>query len=373
MNFPGHPFPEDNLLFPPHADVLRYLDSFSQSIRQHITFNTHVSAARKSATTGAWELQLSDPVSGKSREALYDALIVSAGHYNIPFTPPITGIKAYSTAHPGTILHSKSYRRASDFSNKRVLVVGNSASGFDIASQLHAVVQQPLFQSIRTEGSPIASPSIRVLPEINIFKPETAEITFIDGTILHDVDAVIFCTGYLHSLPFITPPGKPLITNGNRVEGTYKHIFYAADPTLAFVGLATKVVPFPVAQSQASVIARVYSGRLKLPTVDVMRKWERDEIAKRGIGRMFHYHQYPADVDYVDELGKMCDDAAGTGGLDPCRWGEKDRWVRARVARMKAAYVKAKHNGRTVRRMEELGFSYEEGKDGETEESVPTV
>ncbi|EJP61801.1 flavin dependent monooxygenase [Beauveria bassiana ARSEF 2860] len=49
-----------------------------------------------------------------------------------------------------------------------------------------------------------------------------------------------------------------------------KHIFHVGHPNLAFVMLHLRVVAFPFAESQVAVIARVWSGRLRLPPYEEM-------------------------------------------------------------------------------------------------------
>lgn len=360
MCFPKHPFGGELRLFPKHEDVRRYLQEYAEDLREKIRFNTRVTDARKNGEK--WEVKLRDEKMGSEWGREYDALVVAAGHYNIPFIPAFSGMEEWNRKYPGRIIHSKSFRTVEEYAGKRVVVVGNSASGYDIAMHLAPVVSE-LWQSIRTQGSPVADDKIRVVPEISRFVPETGEVCFIDGTVLGGVDAVVFCTGYLHSLPWLHPSGPPLITNGNRMQNTYQHIFYAPDATLSFVGLPIKVIPFPTMQSQAAVISRVYSRRIQLPGIEEMRRWEKEEVLKKGNGKGFSFYGYPADAEYLDELERMCDQA-GEGGLEPVRWREWERWVRPRVAKIKASFVEAKREGKTdVRTMEELGWVFEENKE----------
>jgi len=51
--------------------------------------------------------------------------------------------------------------------------------------------------------------------------------------------------------------------------------------------------------------------------------------------------------------------------LKPARWRERERWIRPRILRIKKAYNVAKGEGRVVIRMEELGFDFEKGLDGD--------
>lgn len=177
--------------------------------------------------------------------------------------------------------------------------------------------------------------------------------------------------GYLHSLPFLSSLNEakdPLIVNGSRVHNLYQHIFYIPDPTLSIIGLPVKVIPFPLSQAAAALVARVWASRIILPSRAEMKHWELREIAEKGDGKHFHYMDFPRDADYLDLLGYMCQQAKGEGnteiGFKVPKWGERERWVRARTRRIKNAYLERKKQGVVVRRLEELGFDFEKGMDG---------
>ena len=56
-----------------------------------------------------------------------------------------------------------------------------------------------------------------------------------------------------------------------RVSPLYQHVFPPAyAPSLSFIGLPWKVVPFPQYELQAKWVARVLSGRVSLPSQEVM-------------------------------------------------------------------------------------------------------
>ena len=56
-----------------------------------------------------------------------------------------------------------------------------------------------------------------------------------------------------------------------RVSPLYKHLFPPRHaPSLSFVGLPWKIVPFPLYELQSRWVARLLSGRVQLPPVDVM-------------------------------------------------------------------------------------------------------
>jgi cation diffusion facilitator CzcD-associated flavoprotein CzcO len=374
MCFPTHAFPAELPLFPGHDAVCDYLKDYAKDLRDMITFNTNVTHIIPSESGSGWTLTLSTiPNTSKTSETsetsetsdpsntgnvkkeetytrTYDALIIANGHYNTPFIPSIPGIT--STHIP--LEHSVNFRLASSYVGKKIILVGNSVSGLDIASQLLPYVSHPLLQSVRTAPeTPDDSPVIKTVPQITEFRGDN-EVVFADGTVETNVDLVLFCTGYLYTLPFLNP--TPSSSTGERVKGTYQHLFSIQHPTLAFLGLPMKVIPFPVSQSQAAVVARVFAGLMKLPGREEMEEWERKRVEVCGDGKGFHNFGYPQDVGYMDWLEEMAEGP----GLQPTMWREKERWMRSLTPEIKKAFGRAKKQGVVVRRMEELGYVFEE-------------
>ena len=51
----------------------------------------------------------------------------------------------------------------------------------------------------------------------------------------------------------------------------FQHLFACKDPTLAFVGLNFKVVPFPFSELQVEWLAKVYAGEMPLVPKELRR------------------------------------------------------------------------------------------------------
>ncbi|KAI5812985.1 hypothetical protein BZA77DRAFT_269380 [Pyronema omphalodes] len=372
MCFPTHPFPAELPLFPGHDAVCDYLKDYAKDLRDMITFNTNVTHIIPSESGTGWTITLSttpetpgtpgtlnpSSTSNPSKQATatatytqhYDALIIASGHYNTPFIPSIPGIT--HTHIP--LEHSINFRNASYYTSKKVLLIGNSVSGLDIASQLLPFVSHPLLQSVRTmPETPINSPVIKTVPQILEFRGFN-EVVFSDGTVEKDIDVILFCTGYLYTLPFLSP--SPSSSTGERIRGLYQHVFSCQHPTVAFLGLPMKVIPFPVCQSQAALVARVFAGLVGLPGRGEMQEWEERRVGRFGDGKGFHTFGYPSDREYMEWLEGM----AKGQGLEPTRWREKEWWIRSLTQEIKAAFGRAKKQGILVRRMEELGYVFEE-------------
>lgn len=81
--------------------------------------------------------------------------------------------------------------------------------------------------------APFTHPHIDIRPPIKKFNTTTKSIEFLDGTSVHDVDVVLFATGYDFSFPFL----PEINIENRRVKGLYQHVFHTRDPTLSFVGM----------------------------------------------------------------------------------------------------------------------------------------
>jgi len=88
-----------------------------------------------------------------------------------------------------------------------------------------------------------------------------------DGTVVPDLDVIIFCTGYDYSFPFLSPSiGVTWDVGTRRVGPLYKQLFHPLNPSLSFIGLPHSVVPFPLFEAQAMLVAEsVKSGFENLP------------------------------------------------------------------------------------------------------------
>ena len=370
---------ENNQLFPSRETILTYLEEYAQDVQHLVHFETQVTNVHLQNQEGqdTWIVESKDLRTSNISSNTYDAVIVANGHYTVPSIPSMTGMEAWNEAYPGLITHSKHYRRPSPYTNKKVLIVGNSASGTDIASQIATVSLHPLLLSSHSKSElfPFSASYKQDVPEISEFLPPSQfnrAVRFANGKIETDLDAILFATGYHYSFPFLSSLTPSLSPTGARVENLYQHIFYIPSPSLAFIGLPSKIVPFRTFESQAALIARVWAGRLSLPPEEDMWEWEREVVKKRGEGRGFHVLPYPTDFEYHDSLVEWAERAEGEGrgkGKER-KWDEKEYWARGRFPAIKAKFTERGEGRHEVKTMEELGFDYEvwkreQGKNGD--------
>lgn len=231
-----------------------------------IQWNTLVTSVRHNpASKGPedhWAVEVEH--NGERRTEYVSHVIVSNGHYNEPFVPSVPGLDTFK----GTLIHSRWWRNAAMFRGKNVIVVGSRASGFDIARELaqddynarlegHPNPDRKIYQSVRGlveepdwDTDFPWSGEITVVSQIVRCEGDTFEL--LDGKQI-SADVVVYATGYLYSYPFFNgapflkypvtkslapaEPGLPAAGGQTITNLTPDDVFYAPDPTLAFIGL----------------------------------------------------------------------------------------------------------------------------------------
>lgn len=384
MGFQDLDWPQESQLFPKHETVLKYIQDYGADVQDLIQYETQVLDVSPISPnpSSPWKVLTRDIRSDAQIEEEYDAVIVANGHFIVPYIPDIPDVRAWNETYPGAITHAKYYRDPAEYAGKKVVVIGNSASGSDISTQIAQYCAHPLLWSMKSPSifKVGTSPAKRELPPIAKFLPSTRGVEFEDGTVENDVDAVVFATGYFYSLPFLENVEPRLIRDGSHVQHTYQHVFYTPRPTLSFLALPQRVIPFPVAEAQAAAVARVYSGRLALPPIDAMQDWERGVIEEMGDGRNFHLLPFPKDGNYINEMARWALSATPRDGLEnegkgkvPPTWGEWEFWCRENFPKIRAAFGALGEKRFGVRTLEEVGFSFEEHARARTKQEAQTT
>ncbi|TEA15073.1 Thiol-specific monooxygenase [Colletotrichum sidae] len=228
----------------------------------------------------------------------FDALVIATGHYWVPYVPQIDGLEEFEKARPGSVIHSKHFRGREDYTNKRVVVVGASVSGADISLDLTKTAKLPVNSVVNGRKANLyfgdeAFNHPQIHRRATISRIEGRTVHFLDGTSVADVDSIIFATGFTWTLPFL-PSVK---VRNNRVPGLYQHVVYHRDPTLLFIGAVAAGLTFKIFEWQGVLVARVLSGKARLPPAEEQAKWEADRIADKGDDIRFalvhpHFEEY---------------------------------------------------------------------------------
>ncbi|RDW71483.1 hypothetical protein BP6252_08046 [Coleophoma cylindrospora] len=354
MQFSDQPFLAESLLFPTREDVQDYLVRYSQDVRNLILFSTQVQNVRYE---DCWKVFSKSLGTNEARLKEYDAVIVASGHYTVPIIPSVKGIEAFHAAYPSVISHSKTYRNPSTYKDKKVIVVGSAASGLDIGNQISDVCQKPLLNSVRTFSPIKPDPRYKEeLPPIVEFVVEDRAVKFADGRLEKGIDAVVYCTGYLYSYPFLDSLDPPIVTSGQRVIGLYKHFISISHPTLAFTALQKKVIPFPLSEVQSSVLAKLWSNKLQLPQKQDMLDWENQLLQEKGDTAEFHVLGTPGDGQYINDTHDWAMTADGPVTKEPPYWGKRLQDIRAIFADIRKKFIE---NGASAKTLEDLGLHFE--------------
>lgn len=308
MRYKDYPLPAKSNIFPSRSEVLDYLLDYQKTIPDFVNFkfNTKVSSLLKNQDNNQWELKTenSDKVEN------YDKVILAHGHFDTPFVPKAEGLLDWFKKDPTSVSHAKYYNDVSKYKNKRVLIIGNSASGIDISTQLLTVadsivmscVGEPMFKGVIEDVTEQVDRVVKYDYENN------RSVTTASGKVISNIDSILFCTGYLYEIPFlksyITGP-KAIITDGSNLRYLYKQLFYIPDTSLILAGLPKSIIPFPFAEAQGQYVARILSGRLQLPSTEEMYKSYQQEVESRGQGSNFHVMGHLQDAQYCNDMYKL--------------------------------------------------------------------
>lgn len=120
-------------------------------------------------------------------------------------------------------------------------------------------------------GIRVSSGKVKVRAAIEEVKDKT--IYFKDGKVENDIDAIILCTGYQRSYPFLKKYDVRVEKHGKYIP-LYKGIFLSIyGPYLAFTGMTSQSTPLLVtAEMQARYIAEVFRNKITLPNKQNMEK-----------------------------------------------------------------------------------------------------
>lgn len=295
--------------FPSHRQVLAYFVAYADAfdLMPHIRLGSSVQRCAL-GEDGRWLVRV--VADGAASSERFDAVVVCSGHHREPFVPLYPGTFA------GDIVHSSGYKRADPYRGRRVLVVGGGNSAADVAVDLAPVAGQVAlslrsgvhFVPKRMLGRPIDTlylmwgrlpdPLVRtglrlwlrctvgrwsdyglptpaepllarpptvnsavldelrqrrvtVRPGIRCFADRT--VHFVDGG-REEFDAVIMCTGFRTSFPFLSSA----VTH----SPLFLRLMHPTVPGLFFIGLFQPIgCIWRLADLQARIVALQLSGR----------------------------------------------------------------------------------------------------------------
>ncbi|MDA7742289.1 NAD(P)-binding domain-containing protein [Francisellaceae bacterium] len=278
--------------FSSHKDVLQYLvENATAWSLEDITYfdtqviriepaNSEISQLVENANIDCpenYQDQLNNiawRVSSRNKEGfeqteIFDFVAVCNGHFDQPLYPSLPG----SDDTAIKISHSQSYRKPDGFEGV-VLCVGFASSGVDISKEISdhgcEVYVAKRDVSLKEEQEAISGKSN--VPHYKGFVSSPVKIAKAPGQkdrvetghgSLIEVDHILWCTGYVYDFPFLAE--NILSKNGKLVHPLWKQLIHCLYPSLAFLGIPWKILPFPFFETQAIALANIWSGEIKLP------------------------------------------------------------------------------------------------------------
>jgi dimethylaniline monooxygenase (N-oxide forming) len=359
--YADHPMPADYPDFPHHSQMARYFESYARrfGLAERITFRTTVAQARRE--DGGWTVTLAH---GERRR--YGVLVVANGHHWDPRwpEPPIPGpfdgavLHAHHYVDPTDPVDMTGRRVV-------VVGAGNSAMDIaaELAKSGRAdrvylsarrgawIIPRTLFgrpvdrlrvapwflpwrvQSLaarlmlrlfgpppswrhglpRPDHPPLAAhptisqemPALLVRGAV-VGKPglaalEGGRVRFADGSTA-EADAIVYCTGYRVSFPFLGP--EVVSAPGNDLP-LWLRLVRPGETDLFFVGLLQPLgATMPLAEAQAGLVAAHLTGQYAFPPVEAMAARiarERRALARRYVASPRHTMQVDFDR-YLHDL-----------------------------------------------------------------------
>lgn len=282
--FDGYPMPAHYPDYPSWREILAYVRGFAEAygLAGHVETETHVTRAAPDEG-GGWQVVLA---TGELRR--YAGIVSAVGHDWLP------NDTTYPGHFTGESYHSLNYRLPSEFSGKRVLIVGGGNSGCDIASdaathaerafislrrgyhflpkhlfgkptdvffrsgpQPHARIAQPILSLLLRlvvgdltryglkapdhkplESHPIVNSQLlhhlahgNITAKVDVAALAGDQVRFVDGS-TEEVDLIVYATGYRREIPFLT---ETLGTSGTS-PGLWAHALVPGHPMLFVAG-----------------------------------------------------------------------------------------------------------------------------------------
>jgi 4-hydroxyacetophenone monooxygenase len=128
-SFSFAPKPDWSRVFGLQHELLAYLKGVVETfgLREHITFNSEVVAARWDAGRTRWEV-IVESISGARETLAAKVFIPSVGSLNRPAFPKVPGLESFE----GALFHTARWRHDVDLRGKRVAIVGTGASSVQV-------------------------------------------------------------------------------------------------------------------------------------------------------------------------------------------------------------------------------------------------
>lgn len=189
-----------------------------------------------------------------------------------------------------------------------MLVVGGGPSGIDLIYLISKTAKRVYF-SHHTHNYTQTIPS-NVCRVGKVKELTETGVIFEDGT-RHDVDAIVYCTGYKTTFPFLSVDCG-LCEDGKYISPLFKDIINIHRPTMAIIGLPYGATIAVMVDIQMRFVMKFWNGEKSLPSaIDMKADTERWEETRRAAGSTERRHVLHAlqvsENDFLMNSNRRCD------------------------------------------------------------------
>ncbi len=292
----GKPIPS----FPPREVLYNYIIGrvSKGNLKSKIKFDTRVISTEYKSDK--FQISYQDKKNNKIFKDNFDYVVVSSGHFSVPFIPEYKGMKSF----PGRIMHSHDFRDAEEFRGKNVIVLGSSYSAEDIALQCNKYGAKSV--TIGYRHNPMGFKWPEGMKEVHYLdRLEDQKAIFKDGT-EQNADVIILCTGYLHHFPFLEESLQLKTHNRLYPPKLYKGVVWQDNHKLLYLGMQDQFHTFNMFDCQAWYARDLIMGKIKMPNdreiENDINKWVGMEEKLENPEQMIDFQ-----TEYTKELHQMSD------------------------------------------------------------------
>ncbi|CDO91927.1 unnamed protein product [Kluyveromyces dobzhanskii CBS 2104] len=320
-------------IYPTRQQVQEYLESYYDSKvasypKLRLFTNKAVNSLKK--VDSHWEVNAEND----DFTYMYDYVVVANGHFNKPFVPTVPGSLEWVNQS-----HSKDFVSCKHFQGMNVVVVGNATSAIDIATQLSTTAAK-VYQSVKPDAKAVLPDEsiIKVVPQIkSLHAGSSNKIQLIDGTSIEDIDHIIWATGFQYDIPFLKSYQSDLFRDqSNRLFNLWEHIVYRPDPTIFFSLLMKQIIPFQLAELQASIMDLVISGSIAAADITNAPYDSLNDNIHEVPSADYHLVQSPKDIQYYRHLQDIIDKQNLNSPFKPVLWTDDLAKERENCSKLKA-------------------------------------
>lgn len=314
MHFPDHPFPDHLPSYMSHEHMLEYLDTFVHKLNllKYMKFSRKVEEVRALPQADGeekWQLTVLNLLDPKAPPEIhvFDAVVVCNGHYAVPRYPnDIPGMDTFK----GSILHSHYYREPEGYAGQRVACLGGGVSGVDISVDIGAHATKVFWSHSDDPWKSVFPNNLEQTPPLSGIGAHSIKFRDAKTGVEREeqVDAIVLCTGYSLSFPFLHPSCGIELNSKGRIMSLYKHVVNIAHPSMVFVGFCTRLSGIPQYDTQAQFAIAAIGRTMQLPSQEEMMRDSEEDYARRLALRICHKKAHDlawTEWEYHDELARL--------------------------------------------------------------------